>query len=185
MAHVRVHPRWSRWEVSPCGGVTHGLGRLVAKLPTSALHCAAIQHGNKTTGKNKHSERSCWIWEGGGGLLCCVAKQRPPLPRPTRDDDEKPERRLQEYLLITNKNVLCWNSRTLNFYRLERLIHFLNISILYTYISNFFFLSIFLPSKTVTTHFWHRNVNLKLHSEYHNVFISASMILIFSVFPIS
>ena len=185
MAHVRVHPRWSRWEVSPCGGVTHGLGRLVAKLPTSALHCAATQHGNKTTGKNKHSERSCWIWEGGGGLLCWVAKQRPPLPRPTRDDDEKPERRLQEYLLITNKNVLCWNSRILYFYRSERLIHFLNISIFYTYISNSFFFIDISSIKNLTTHFWHRNVNLKLHSEYHNVFISASMILIFSVFPIS
>ena len=72
-------------------------------------------------------------------LVVLRCKTETSTPRPTRDDDEKPERRLQKYLLITNKNVLCWNSRTLNFYRLERLIHFLNISILYTYISNFFF----------------------------------------------
>jgi len=82
---------------------------VVLWLSFPPVHCTAQLYSMVTRKqeKNKHSERSRWIWEGGGGLLCCVAKQRPPLPRPTRDDDEKPERRLQEYLLITNKNVLC------------------------------------------------------------------------------
>ena len=80
---------------------------VVLWLSFPPVHCTAQLYSMVTRQREKTNIRSGVAGYGKAVAACAALQNSPLLPRPTRDDDDKPESRLQEYLLITNKNVLC------------------------------------------------------------------------------